>query len=95
MFLTAEFDGSQNSSIAFKVSGSGYALEPVVLTGVEWRPKEVPNLGLFAEMGYGIDILGNISASYTANGQSQQNLTITPNAYYGQTFYGLGVIWHF
>ncbi len=76
------------------IKGSGYTVELIALTGFEWRPKEVPNLGLYAEVGYGITCIGAISGTIKIDDESS-SLKVEPNAYLGHTFYGLGITWYF
>jgi hypothetical protein len=67
------------------------SLDSEALAGFEWRPKEVPNLGIYAEMGYDLLIFG-ISENYTTPGQETNQF---PNGILGQTYWGLGATWYF
>jgi hypothetical protein len=67
------------------------ALDLGALAGFEWRPKEIPNLGLYAEIGYDLLIFG-VSENFTMPGQLTNYF---PDGILGETYWGLGVTWYF
>ena len=91
-------DTSVVPNVVLTISGGGYAVDMLGFAGFEYRPKEVPNLGLYAEAGYGITCLGEIGGSIKAsNGVTTTTSTfkLQPNAYLGRTFCGIGATWYF
>ena len=94
--MTADLSTLDSNVLSkFDATASAYGVGVEALAGVEWKPKEIPNLGLYAEIGYGITFLGDISFSVTPKGGSASNFTLTPNGYLGQTFWGVGTTWYF
>jgi hypothetical protein len=100
MFLTLGITdtiiGTPNTVI--EVNGSGWAVDLMPVAGFEYRPKEIKNLGLYAEIGYDMTIAGNIDGSYSAsNGSNYEKgkLLLQPNGFLGRTFWGIGATWYF
>jgi hypothetical protein len=91
-YLTAGLNVPEGSE-TLNVSGGANGLNTEVFAGFEWRPKDIPNLGLYAEVGYDMFFLGNMTLT-EAEGSHSTTLTLSTNGYWGQTVWALGADWH-
>jgi hypothetical protein len=92
-------NGGPDDSLRVQGELGTWAFQGVALCGAEYRFKDVPNLGIRAEMGYALAFLGDIVGALNMVGDAEHHikaeLDIKPGTNWGYTYWTLGAVWHF